>query len=103
MNKVLRKACISLQSDLAIPSSSTYPTISIDSVSGQRRPRSACVKRRLIRACVVRKLHKSPVLALRINMLIELLSNVFEADFRNAFDPLCRKNDLDLYCSQARI
>ena len=42
-------------------------TVSIYAASGQRRSWSACASRRLIRACVICKLHKDPVRVLRIN------------------------------------
>ena len=54
-----RSACASMQSDLSILCSSTYTTVSIDSVSGQW----TC---RLIRDCVVHKLHTGPFPALHI-------------------------------------
>ena len=62
-----------MQSNLGIVCSSTYTTVSTDSVSGQRRPRSACAyapMHRLIWARVVRKLYKVSKLALCIMIYI---------------------------------
>ena len=50
-----RLACSSLQSDLDILSLSTYTTVSIDSIGGQRRPRSASAYAQADQGLFVRK------------------------------------------------
>ena len=61
---ISRSACASVQYNLSILLSSTYTTISIDSVSGQRSPDQPARIRRLIIASVVHKWHKDPFHAL---------------------------------------
>ena len=54
-----RSPCTSVQSNLGNFSLSTYTTVSTVTISGQRRPRSACTYAQVIRACDVRNLHKA--------------------------------------------
>ena len=71
-----RSACSSVQSNLGIFCSLTYITVSTNSVSGQRR---------LIRACVVHKLHMGCFRVLNIMVFFLMTQHIFYLQINKLF------------------
>ena len=59
-----------MQSDLDIFCSATYTSAAIDSEAGNEGPDQPALMRWLIKACVVRKLHKDAFRALSIYIIV---------------------------------